>query len=239
MECKCDKKLWAAVILGVSLIASAFVVKLASSSFIDKYVAKDANKDRKVTVKGLSERKVEANVITWSFTITATGNDLPDLYQEMQKRENKVYAFLTQNGLTGEDIKKLPPDVDDRLNNRWSNENLPYYYKLTTRFTVTTSKIDQVHELINKQGDLISKGISLDGYFNYKYTDFQSLKPEMLNEAFGHARETAEQIAGCIGSSLGKVITADQGQFSIYSSDDNPRLMEVRDVVTITYALED
>lgn len=231
MECKCDKKLWAAVILGASLIAFGFILKSAVTSNI--------NKGRQVTVKGLSERKVEANVIKWSFTISATGNDLPGLYRDMQQREDTVYGFLTQNGLTEEDIKKLPPEVDDRLNNRWSDDRLPYYYKLTTRFTVTTSKIDQVHELINKQGELISKGISLDGYFNYKYTEFQSLKSEMLDEAFGHARETAEQIAGCVGSELGKVITADQGQFNIYSSDDNPRMMEVRDVVTITYRLDD
>ena len=42
MECKCDKKLWAAVILGASLIAFGFIMKSAVNNYI--------NKDRKVTV---------------------------------------------------------------------------------------------------------------------------------------------------------------------------------------------
>lgn len=232
MECKCDKKLWAAVILGASLIAFGFIMKSAVNNFI--------NKDRKVTVKGLSEREEPANLITWSFSTSVTGDDLPSLNRKMDRTREAVIAFLAQNGLPAEAIRFYPPDVDDRLNNRWSNDALPYNYKITTSFNVSSSEIDKVRELITKQGDLISQGISLNySYVNYDYTGFQDLKQEMIEEAVANARTTADQFVKNYGSSLGKIITADQGTFSISSKDDDPSMMKIRGVATITYALED
>lgn len=232
MECKCDKKLWAALILGASLIAFGFIMKSAVNNYI--------NKDRKVTVKGLSEREEPANLITWSFSTSVTGDDLPSLNRRMDRTRDNVIAFLAQNGLPAEAIRFYPPDVDDRLNNRWSNDALPYNYKITTSFNVTSSEIDKVRELITKQGDLISQGISLNySYVNYDYTGFQDLKQEMIEEAVANARVTADQFVKNYGSKLGKIITADQGTFSINSKDDDPSMMKIRGVATITYALED
>lgn len=232
MECKCDKKLWAAVILGASLIAFGFIMKSAVNNYI--------NKDRKVTVKGLSEREEPANLITWSFSTSVTGDDLPSLNRRMSSTRDRVLVFLCQNGLPADAIRYYPPDVDDRLNNRWSNESLPYNYKITTSFNVTSSQIDKVRELITKQGDLISQGISLNySYINYDYTGFQDLKQEMIEEAVANARTTADQFVKNYGSKLGKIITADQGTFSISSKDDDPSMMKIRGVATITYALED
>lgn len=232
MECKCDKKLWAAVILGASLIAFGFILKSAVNNYI--------NKDRKVTVKGLSEREEPANLITWSFSTSVTGDDLPSLNRRMDRTRDNVIAFLAQNGLPAEAIRFYPPDVDDRLNNRWSNDALPYNYKITTTFNVTSSEIDKVRELITKQGDLISQGISLNySSVNYDYTGFQDLKQEMIEEAVANARATADQFVKNYGSKLGKIITADQGTFSIYSKDDDPSMMKIRGVATITYSLED
>ena len=232
MECKCDKKLWAAAILGVSLIAFGFILKSAVGNYI--------NKDRQVTVKGLSEREEPANRITWSFSVSVTGDDLPSLNRRMSATRDQVVRFLKQNDLPSEAIHYSTPDVDDRLNNRWSNEVLPYNYKITTSFNVNSSEIAKVQELITKQGDLISQGIPLNySYVNYDYTGFQDLKQEMIKEAVANARKTADQFVADYGSKLGKIITADQGTFSINSKEDDPSMMKIRGVATITYALED
>ena len=232
MECKCNKLLWASVILGVSLIVFGFIIKSAVGNYIDK--------DRKVTVKGLSEREEPANQIAWSFSTSVTGDDLPSLNRRMDAVRDRVINFLAQNGLPSDAIRYYPPDVDDRLNNRWSNDDLPYNYKITTSFNVTSDQIDKVNELITKQGDLITQGIALNySYVNYDYTGFQNLKQEMIEEAVANARATANQFVANYGSKLGKIITADQGQFSIYSKDDDPSMMKIRGVATITYALED
>ena len=97
-----------------------------------------------------------------------------------------------------------------------------------------------VKATLDTLGELLSKGIALGGYnyINYDYTGFQDLKQEMIEEAIANAKTTATQFVANYGSKLGKLITADQGQFSIYSTDENPSVMKVRGVATITYAID-
>ena len=227
-----DNKIIAAVIVGLSLILFGFILRSGIIRFIDK--------DRQVTVKGLSEREVPANKITWKLSTYVTGDALPTLYNDIQKTNQTVVAFLKSNGLSESEISILPPEVDDRISNRWSNEYIPFNYKLTTPITITSSNVDLVKDIVMKQGELLSKGIALGGYnyINYDYTGFQDLKQEMIEEAIANAKTTATQFVANYGSKLGKLITADQGQFSIYSTEENPSVMKVRGVATITYAID-
>ena len=227
-----DNKIIAAVIVGLSLILFGFILRSGIIRFIDK--------DRQVTVKGLSEREVPANKITWNLSTYVTGDALPALYNEIQKTNQVVVDFLKSNGLSESEISILPPDVDDRISNRWSNEYIPFNYKLTTPITITSSNVDLVKGIVMKQGELLSKGIALGGYnyINYDYTGFQDLKQEMIEEAIANAKTTATQFVANYGSKLGKLITADQGQFSISSTEENPAVMKVRGVATITYAID-
>lgn len=228
---KDNKFLLPAVILGVSIVIFGIILGCAASAFI--------NKDRQVTVKGLSEREVPANIVSWSFTTSITGDALPALYAEVQATNAKVVKFLRDNGLSDEEITVLPPEVDDRISNRWSNERIPFNYKLTTPISVSSTNVALVQEIVMKQGDLIREGIAIggDNSLRYDYTGFQELKQEMVEEALANAKVTAAQITGSFGSRPGKVITADQGQFSIYSKSDNPSMMKVRGVATITYSI--
>ena len=59
-------------------------------------------------------------------------------------------------------------------------------------------------------------------------------------EGKGNARKTAERFAEDSESELGKIRTADQGQFSIENRDNNtPWLKNVRIVTTVVYYLKD
>ena len=62
----------------------------------------------------------------------------------------------------------------------------------------------------------------------------------MIAEATKNARKTAERFAADSDSKLGKIRTADQGQFSIESRDQNtPWIKNVRVVTTVVYYLKD
>ena len=64
-------------ILSAALIALGIVVLgLCIKGGIDNF----ANKDRKVTVKGLAEKEVDADKVTWPIVSKELGDDLPDLY---------------------------------------------------------------------------------------------------------------------------------------------------------------
>lgn len=227
-----NNKIIPAAILGVCLIIFGFILKSGIDNFI--------NKDRQVTVKGLSEREVPANKVTWSFATYVTGNDLKGLYREINETNAIVKQFLTENGLSEKEISILPPDITDLASDGYYYSNRSFDYKLTTPVTITSDNVALVQGIVLKQGDLIAKGIALGGYnhIDYDYTGFQDLKQGMIEEAIANARVTADQFVKNYGSELGKIITADQGQFSIYSTDENPSIMKVRGVATITYAID-
>ena len=61
--------------------------------FIKAGIDNFANKDRKVTVKGLAEREVPADKVTWSIGTKVTGNDLPLLYVSINNQTDKIRRF--------------------------------------------------------------------------------------------------------------------------------------------------
>ena len=66
------------------------------------------------------------------------------------------------------------------------------------------------------------------------------MKPEMVAEATKNAREAANKFAEDSDSRLGKIKSANQGQFSIEDRDQyTPYIKRVRVVSTIQYYLKD
>ena len=96
--------------------------------------------------------------------------------------------------------------------------------------------------------DVISlgqKGVALSGEGYQSQTQFEfsglsKLKPEMVEEATKNARAVAEKFAEDSGSRLGRIRSAQQGQFSIENRDSTtPHIKKVRVVSTIEYHLAD
>lgn len=73
-----------------------------------------------------------------------------------------------------------------------------------------------------------------------QYNRSLKLKPKMMTEAIKNAEQTAQQFADNSSSRLNKIVSADQGQFSIDNRDENtPYIKKVRVVTTVTYSLKD
>ena len=204
-----------------------------------------SNKDRKVTVKGLAEREVMANKITWPIVCKELGDYLPTLYNNINSTNTAIIDFLKKNGISENEISINPPKVIDINSNIYSNNTRGYRYNITSVITVTSSQVTKVREIISKQGELLKQGIAsvegdYDNRISYEYTDFSAIKPEMMKEAISNAQKTAKQFAENSESKLGKIQTASQGQFSIQDRDTNtPYIKDIRVVTTVTYSLED
>ena len=203
------------------------------------------NKDRRVTAKGLAEREVAADKVTWPIVSVELGNDLPQLYNKINSTTSKIRTFLKENGVPDEDISVNPPVVQDKNANLYSNERVVNRYNITSVITVTSNDVAKIRGIISRQGELLRQGVAIidGGYENpivYEYTGFNEIKPEMMKEAIANAQATAEQFAGNCNSELDKIITATQGQFSILDRDNNsPHIKKIRVVSTITYSLKD
>ena len=143
-------------IVGALLIAAGiFFLGIFIKAGIDNM----AFRDRQVTVKGLAEREVQANRVTWPIQYSVAGDDLLALYDQMTRNNEKIVNFLTTNGIEKSEISINPPDTYNATTNQYSFGNFRYNYSLTCNVTVTTLKIEKVRQLLDRQCQLLKKGI--------------------------------------------------------------------------------
>ena len=226
-----------AAIIALGIIALGFCIKAGLNSL--------AGKDRKVVVKGLAEREVEADKVTWPILSKEIGNDLPELYKSINATVGTIKQFLLDNGIKTTEISVNAPVVIDLNADRYSDNRQSYRYNVTSIITVTSSNVKLVRSIIARQGELLKKGVAIvdGGYENpvkYEFVSFKAMKPAMMQEAIENAELTATQFAKNSNSRLDKIMNADQGQFSIENRDSNtPYIKKVRVVTTVTYSLKD
>jgi len=230
----------ASVILAVGIAGGFALLGSNISSGIESFV----NRDRIVTVKGLSERQVKADRVIWPVGFRELGDDLQDVYGRIEKRKDQVVAFLKEAGLTDAEIEVASPQVTDAQAEMYANQKSRYRYSMTQTVTVSSDKVDLVRELLVRQSDLIKAGVTLVGDYSWRtsfqFTGLNTVKPAMIEEATKNARASAEKFAQDSGSSLGKIRRANQGQFSITDRDSNtPYIKSVRVVTTVEYFLKD
>lgn len=140
-----------AVILAIGIIVLGFCVKSGLESVIAK--------DRKVVVKGLAEKEVEADKVTWPIVSKEIGNDLPQLYKKINATTSTIRQFLLANGVKANEINVNAPVVIDLNAERYGENRQPYRYNITSIITVTSRNVKVVRGIIARQGDLLQKGV--------------------------------------------------------------------------------
>lgn len=230
-------RIWESAIIAAGIVILGLCIKSGFDNF--------TNKDRKVTVKGLAEKEVAADKVTWPILTKELGDNLPELYTRINATTAKVKSFLTQNGIKESEISVNAPVVIDLNADQYSMAKRNYRYNITSTVTVTSRNVKLVRSIIARQGELLKQGVAVvDGGYgsgvSYEYVSFQQMKPKMMQEAIKNAEQTAAQFAESSNSKLDKIMTADQGQFSIEDRDSNtPYIKKVRVVTTVTYSLKD
>ena len=230
-----------AVITGLLVALGLLALGLCIRSGIKGY----GERDRVVSVRGLCEKEVEANKVTWPIVTQDKGNDLVALYDRTQAVNAKILAFLKSNGITDEEISVNSPSVSDNVATSYDPSRVTSRYSLTNVIVVTSSNVDKVRSLIERETELLKEGVAIiaETYqypTTYEYTDLNKIKPEMIAEATKNAREAANKFGEDSGSRLGRIKTATQGQFSINDRDQfTPYIKTIRVVTYVDYYLED
>lgn len=234
-------KIVAFLVLGVTVGLGLFLLGLQVKRGLD-----DVSQNRRVvSVRGLSEREVMANKVTWPVVSKEVGNDLPTIYSHIENTNKMIMEFLTSNGIGENEISINAPEVIDLQAERYSNGNTPFRYNVTNVIVVTSSQVEKVNSLIKRQVELLKEGVAIVAgdyqyQIQYEYTDLNTIKPEMIADATKNARAAAEKFAEDSESKLGKIKSASQGQFSIENRDQyTPYVKRVRVVSSIEYFLDD
>lgn len=230
-----------ALLLGGFLCAGLVYVGQTASTALLQMKAME----RTVTVKGLAEKEVKANVAIWPINFTEVDNNLPKLYETVQQKTDRVVAFLKEQGFSDSEITISLPSIEDRQAQGYVDPNVRYRYSAKVNLSIYTPQIDLMLNTRKQMISLVKEGIAIasqeyDNRTEFLFTDLNSVKPVMVQEATQNAREVAEKFAKDSDSRLGKIKTASQGQFTISDRDNStPYIKQIRIVSTLTYYLND
>ena len=224
------------LLIAVGIAVSGLCIKSGMESF--------AAKERVVSVRGLAEREVKANKVTWPIQFKVVGDELNAVYNSIQKNNAAIIEFLKQNGVKDDEISVNAPDLTDMEAERYVN-NIRYRYNVSQVIVVVSNDVDKISNLIMRQTELLKQGVAIAASdyqykVSYEFTELNSIKPEMIAEATKAARIAGEQFAKDSDSELGKIKKATQGQFSIENRDENtPYIKKVRVVSYVEFFIED
>lgn len=176
--------------------------------------------DRYVSVRGLAERKVKADIAIWPLDYKEAGDDLPSLYAKTEADRKAILQFLKEQGIEGSEVELGVVNVLDTQAQQYGSENRPpHRYIVNQEVLVVTPKVDQVAAAAQKTLALLQRGIVLGSGNNngvsFRFTGLNAIKPDMITEATRNARAVADRFAADSGSRLGSIRLASQGVFSI------------------------
>jgi hypothetical protein len=205
---------------------------------------------RTVTVRGVSERNVTADLATWSVSFSHEGSELAPVQQSVDQQASAIRAFFQRAGFRPQDVT----DSDVSLNREQPRDRDgkpvgPQKLTVSRSIQLRTNDVMRARAAYARQAELLRDGVELSGTsITYTFTGLNALKPQMIAEATRNARQSAEQFARDSGTSVGRIKNASQGYFSVGardgedcddcgSSGGSSPFQKVRVVTTIDYDL--
>lgn len=200
--------------------------------------------DRVVTVRGLSERDVVADLAILPVRFTATGEILSEVQGRIDADLAAVRQFLTAQGYPADAITLGRLEVTDMQSREYGGQNNGPRFILAQTVIVRTTDVARVQTTTRSLNDLVRQGVVIQDFSGptYVFTRLNDVRPEMIAEATASARTGAEQFARDSGTALGPIREATQGSFQILSRDEigdesqSPD-KKVRVVTTVRYSL--
>ncbi len=228
---------------GAGIIALSFIIGMALFAWLLGHAARSYKRlDEYVTVKGLSEREVPANLVIWPVTFTLSEENLGTLQEKMVKSRAIIHAFLKEAGFDAAEISNSPPNMREVRAPKEKEDSPPQptRYEATVTVLLRTNKVAVAKSALENCDKLVQQGILLSANrTQYLFTGLNEIKPAMIQEANKNARIAAEKFAGDSGSRIGRIRHAVQGPFEVEDVDDSsPDRKQVRVVTTVDLYLE-
>jgi len=240
-------------VLGWLISAAVLALGVAAAGwFIGTGFLAARTSDRYVSVKGVAERQVKADLAIWPMRFVATSNALDQAQAEISADARAVIAFLGEAGIARDEIELQNLQVTDLLAQAYRSGPVESRFIVAQTLVVRSAEVDRIAAASQKIGELVEAGVVLSndgqpmqGPF-YIFTGLNAVKPPMIAEATESARAGAEQFAADSRSRVGGIRRANQGLFQILPRDQAPGIQEsaqihktVRVVSTVEYLLED
>ena len=197
--------------------------------------------DRSVTVRGLAERDVLADLATWMIAYSASASDMATAQTSVDRDTAAIRAFFKELGFPDDVLQPTGANVSS------FTQDGVRTFTVRQRMTLRTTDVERAQRAVRQQFDLVRRGVLLEegSGMAYTFTKLNDIKPEMVAAATRNAREAAEQFAKDSNTGVGGIKQATQGYFEINARDgdgggwgvaDTP-FKQVRVVTTIDFYL--
>jgi hypothetical protein len=225
----------AALILAAGLVAGGYL--------LGDGIRRARMADRAVTVRGLAERNVTADLATWTISLSAQDTDLAAARNAVEEDARIVTEFFRRAGFRPGDLSDAGATVSQYYDTNRGVNSITVRRQLQLR----TTDVMRARQAYSRQFELIRDGVAIDESSSmvYSFTRLNDVKPAMIAEATRDARRGAEQFARDSGNAVRGIRSATQGYFSITARDgddnegsgrDSP-FQKVRVVTTIEFYL--
>lgn len=206
--------------------------------------------DRVVTVRGVAQREVTANLASWSVGYSHSAYSLAEALAAVDRDSATIRSYLSRHGFEGAKTKPSSATIfvaDEYIKGEPTGRKT---YNVSRSISFRTNDVAAVQKVQDDKDQLAQGGLVVDSVdASYQYTKLDTIKPEMIAEATKDARQAAEKFANDSDSSVGGIKSARQGYFSVSSregGDDDSGSgstasspdQRVRVVTTIDYYLD-
>jgi hypothetical protein len=205
--------------------------------------------DRSVTVRGLAERDVTADLATWTLSYSATSPDFAQAQASVDADTKAIRAFFKELGFPDNALQPTGVNVTRNEPIYGTAETRPATFTVRQRVALRTHDIARAQQAVRRQFDLVRRRVMLEegSGIAYAFTRLNDIKPQMVAEATKDARASAQQFANDSDTGVGAIKSATQGYFEITARDgesdggawgaaDTP-FKKVRVVTTVEFAL--
>ncbi len=248
-KCHIIKALILGILLGAALFGSAVVISGGFGKIAAGF-STIAKPDRVVSVRGLSEREVDADLATMRVSFSVSAETLDEAHKLFDARNEEIVGYLKSQGLTDADLIPDKPDIDFRKayeskETKYNDEGKKIGYDIIQHpskatislgILVRTNNLKAVSDAYMHTTDF--DGTDKEFYAsepNYDFVSLNDIKPEMIAEATKNAREAAEKFALDSNSKVGKIKQASQGWFSVNDAEEG---MEQRKLVRVVTSID-
>lgn len=241
-----DRLLIPALILAIGLVLAGWLG--------GRGIAEARAVDRFVTVKGVSERPVKADLAIWPLTLAVADNDLAAAQRQVVANVSQILTFLARHGIDTAQTALQDFQVVDAYANQYRPPGeVVSRYVVRQTVLVRSDRPDSVLAASQQLGELVEAGVVFTSGGEYAatgpsflFTGLNEFKPAMIAEATAEARKAAVQFARDAESRLGGIRRANQGVFVILPRDQAAGIREesqidktLRVVSTVEFLLAD
>lgn len=227
------------------------VALLGIGYFASDGLKRFSSANRVVSVKGVAERDVVADMAYWTIRHVVKAPTVEQARAKLKESQKEVREYLSRNGIKNDQIQVKRVELQENTVPDEFGRYTKVTYALSENLMVRSSEPEIVEKASQAVSELVDRGVFLEGSYNpdfepvYAFTKLNDFKPEMIAEATKSARESAEQFALDSNSVIGKIKTANQGLFQILGRDKainfseySQREKTLRVVVSLDYYLE-